>query len=158
MIPRQNLTLPVGGGIFLRLAGTQLLKPKKIRFFLYAAITFPFCPSPPSCKRKTLTTKWDPIYLFACIYKKRDAGRSLLPETLDALGPKPCWKPLEPFIHSSVGIFQNAAQSCTPAVRGLVDFTSGMAEHRKWSDSLQTDWRAVLPIQRYTSSTRTNTS
>lgn len=43
MIPRQNPTLPEGRGIFLRLAGIQLLKPKKVTFFfLDAAITFPF--------------------------------------------------------------------------------------------------------------------
>lgn len=80
MISRQNLTLPVGGGIFLRLVGTQGLKPKKVTFFLYAAITFPFCASSPSCKRKTLTTKWDPIYIFMYIYKvwfwKKSAARN----------------------------------------------------------------------------------
>lgn len=69
MIPRQNLILPVGKGIFPRLVGTQLLKPKKVTFFLYAAITFPFCASPPSCKRKTLMTKWDPMYIFMYIYE-----------------------------------------------------------------------------------------
>jgi len=115
LIPRQNLPLPVGGGIFLRLVGTQLLKPKKVTFFLHAAITFPFCSSPPSCKRKTQLSEIQYIYL--CIYIKCDAGRSLLPETLDASGPKLCWNQLEPFIHSSVGIFRHTAWSCTPEPR-----------------------------------------
>lgn len=162
MIPRQNLTLPVGGGIFLRLVGTQLLKPKKVTFFLYAAITFPFCASPPSCKRKTLTTKWDPIYIFMYIYKvwcwKKPAARNpgcfgtkavlkstgALHSQLNGHLPKPCMK-----------LYPRASPV---SVSRLGDFTSGMAQPEKWSHSYQTDRQAFLPVECFTSSTRINTS
>lgn len=162
MIPRQNLTLPVGGGIFLWFVWTQLLKPKKVTFFLYAAITFPFYASPPSCKRKTLMTKWDPIYIFMYIYKvwcwKKPAVRNpacfgteavlkstgALHSQLGGHLPKPCTK-----------LYPRASPA---GVRKLMDFTSGMAQHEKQPHSYQTDWQAVLPVECFTGSTRINTS
>lgn len=144
MIPRQNLTLPVGGGIFLRLVGTQLLKPKKVTFFLYAAITFPFCASPPSCKRKTLMAKWDPTYIFMYIYKvwcwKKPAARNP-----GCFGTKAVLKSAGALHSQLSGHLPNSCMELYPSaspvgVRELMDFTSEMAQHKKWSCSYQIDW------------------
>lgn len=66
--------------------------------------------------------------IYLCIYMKCDAGRILLPETLDALGLEPSWNQLEPFVHDSVSIFPNFMEmyhwASPAAVRGLVDVMS----------------------------------
>lgn len=145
MIPRQNLTLPLGEGIFLRLVGTQLLKPKKVTFFLYAAVTFPFRTSPPSCKRKTLMTKWDPIYIFMYIYKvwcwKKPAARNpgcfgtkALLRTIWTLHSQLCRQLSKPW-----GM-QQRPRAIPEGVRGLMYSTSEVAQQEKWLHS--PDWLA----------------
>lgn len=127
MIPRQNLILPVGKGIFLRLVGTQLLKPKKVTFFYMQPLHFLSVHLLLPVKEKhSRLSEIQCIYL--CIYMKCDAGRILLPETLDALGLEPFWNQLEPFVHDSVSIFPNFMEmyhwASPAAVRGLVDVMS----------------------------------
>lgn len=102
-------------------------------------------------------------YIYLCIYIKCDSGRSLLPETLDALRPKLYCNQLESFIHSSVASPKTLHEAVNPraspvCVRKLVNYTLGMAQHEKQSHSYQTDWQAFVPIESFTSSTRINTS
>lgn len=56
-------------------------KAKESNFFFSGCSHYiSFCASPPSCKRKTLLTKWDPMYIFMYIYEvqywKNSAARN----------------------------------------------------------------------------------